>query len=174
MKKTKIIIFITFVLAMGAGVAVGMLGARTVPARVPPGDPQSWLVSELQLSPDQQVKMKQIWQEMLQDKGRQYGEEMRQLQQQRDAAIAALMTPDQKEQYTKINQDFAARTREVWQRMERDFSAAADRTKQILDDRQKEKFQAMMDKFRAQHRPPDGSGAATRAATTAPAPSPVQ
>lgn len=160
MNKTKAIIFVAFVLAMGAGMAVGMLGARSLPAKPSPeghqGDPGSWLVKELQLTPDQAAKMRDIWNDLLRTKGPQYGEEFQALKQQRESAIAAIMTAPQQEQCKKIDDDFVQKGREVWKRMEQDFTAAAERTRQLLSESQRPKYDALIARFRAEHQTPDG------------------
>lgn len=160
MNKTKAIMFVAFVLAMGAGVAVGMLGARSLPSSAKPeerqGDPGSWLVKELQLTPDQADKMRAIWNDLLRTKGPQYGEEFKALQQQRESAVTAIMTASQQEQCKKVDEDFAQKARDVWKRMEQDFSAAAERTRQLLNESQRPKYDALIARFRAEHQSPDG------------------
>ena len=175
MNRTKSVIFLAFLLAMGAGVAVGMLGSRSLPSNTTPGhDASTWLANELQLTPDQQQKMNRIWSEMLASKGRQYGEQFRALQQQREAAIAALMTEQQQVQCNKLNEEYAGKWRDLWKRMEQDFSAAADKTRQLLNDTQRKRYDALLEKFHADHASPDwlpgASKALGRAPTSGPAP----
>jgi len=174
MNKTKGVIFLAFLLAMGAGVAVGMLGSRSLPSNTARGtDASTWLANELQLTPDQQQKMNRIWSEMLASKGHQYGEEFRAIQQQREAAIAALMTEQQQMQCNKLNEEYAAKWRDLWKRMEQDFSTAADKTRKLLNDSQRKRYDAILEKFHADHATPDWFPGASKAMGRAPTTGPV-
>jgi len=150
MTKTKLIIFTAFVLAMGAGVAVGMLGSRTLPRPRPDG-PQTWLTQELQLTSDQQDKMSQIWSGLLQTKGREFGKQMHLLQVQHDEAVQAMLSSAQQDQYKNLNEEFAQRARDLWKRMEQEFLAASETTRKILNDSQRQKYDVLVSKFRSEH-----------------------
>jgi len=147
MSKTKAIILMAFVLALAAGAALGRLSSRATPR--PPGG-QSWLIAELDLTHDQQQKMNAIWTDMMQNQGRQFGERMRALQQEREAAFANLLTDAQKQEYTQINEQFAQRSREMWKQIDEQFSAVAEKTRLILNETQRPKFDALVKKFRAE------------------------
>ena len=146
MSKTKAAIVMAFVLALAAGAALGMLGSRSLPRH---GGGESWLTNELQLSPEQQKKMNDIWTDLLKTKGHEFGDQMHALQQQREAAIAKLLSDSQKADYQRINDEFAQRGRELWKQAEQQFNAAADRTRLILTDTQRPKYDALVEKFRA-------------------------
>jgi hypothetical protein len=150
MTKTKAIIFTAFVLAMGAGVAVGMLGSRTLPRPRPDG-PQTWLTQELQLTSDQQAQMNQIWSGLLQTKGREFGEQLHSLQVQHDEAVHAMLSTPQQDQYRKLNEEFAQRARDLWKRFEQEFLAASETTRKILNDAQRVKYDVLVNKFRSEH-----------------------
>src|SRR5262245_22203623 len=105
MTRTKVIISVAFVLAMGAGVAVGMLSSRSLPQRGgglisggpggpggPGGSRASWLIEELQLTAEQQKKMDELWTPLVRTKMREYGEEFRALQQQHAAAVTGIFS----------------------------------------------------------------------------------
>src|ERR1041384_2271614 len=104
MTKTKAAILMAFVLPLGAGVGGGILGSRALP---PQNGMRARFVEELQLTPDQQKQVDAIWMELMRTKLRGLGEEFKALQQQREAAVAGLMTADKKEKYEQINQQFA-------------------------------------------------------------------
>jgi cell division protein ZapA (FtsZ GTPase activity inhibitor) len=147
MTKTKAIILTAFLLAMGAGVAVGMLSSRALP---PQNNMRARFIEELQLTPEQQKQIDGIWMEQMRGRMREFADEFRSIQQQRETAIAGLMSADQKEKYDQINQQFAQRARDLWKRGEEAFEAASARTRQILTESQRPKFDEMLNKFKAQ------------------------
>jgi hypothetical protein len=148
MSKTKAIILMGFVLALGAGVAVGMLGSRALPQ---PSDRRARFIQELELTPQQEDQMKGIWMNLMQTKGREYAEAFRSIEQQRASAIQALLNEEQKQKSEAINQEFAKQGQELWKRAEQDFESATQKTRQILSPSQQEKFDALMTKFRSEH-----------------------
>jgi hypothetical protein len=168
-RATKAVFVIMFVLAISAGVAVGMLAAtrgtppappqpQQVPAHHVQGPargaidttkPSPWLVEQLQLSQEQQSKMEQIWADLIKSKGHAYGDELRAIHQQREAEIGSLLSDVQRQQYEQINAKYAQKAQELWKRFEQDFEQAAARTRQILSDSQRTKFDAMIEKFRS-------------------------
>src|SRR5947209_14470626 len=98
MSKAKIILIAAFILALGAGMVVGMVAARTTP----PASRRSWLADELSLSPDQQDKMKTIWSEVMDNAGRRNEERRRALQKEREDRVLGLLTDAQKVEYKKL------------------------------------------------------------------------
>ncbi len=85
----------------------------------------------------------------MQGKGKEFAEQMRSLQQQREAAITGLLSDDQKVQLDRINDQFAQRARDLWKQAEQQFSAAAEKTRSILSESQRPKYDALLEKFRA-------------------------
>lgn len=148
MSKTNAIILMAFVLALGAGVAVGMLGSRALPSQ---NDRRAQFIRDLGLTSQQEEKMNEIWMDLMRTKGREYGEAFRAIEQQKNAAIQNLFNADQKQQYELINKEFAQQGMDLWKRAERDFEAATEKTRQILDAAQQVKFDALMAKFRSEH-----------------------
>lgn len=144
MSKTKAVISVSFVLALGAGVALGMLGSRTLPQR---GDPRSHIVDALQLTPEQQAQMDEIWSGLIRDRGRQYGEEMRIIQEEHDAALNAMLSSEQKQEYDRINAEFARKMQEIWKKAEQEFRAATEKTRAILSPSQQATFDEMLKQF---------------------------
>ncbi len=141
--RVKVFITFAFVLAMFAGVAVGMLGAKIPASR----EPHSWLAEELGLTPEQREQMRAIWQDV--SKNRQTDWERRQtIDKERREAIVDLLTPEQKTQYDKINQDFAQKVQDMAKQREQAFADAQDRTKQILTPEQRVKYEQLMQKRR--------------------------
>jgi len=141
--RVKLFITSAFLLAMFAGVAVGMLGAKIPASR----EPRSWLADELGLTPEQREQMQSIWQDI--SKNRQSDWERRQtIDKDRREAIVALLTPEQKTQYDKINQDFTQKIQDMAKQREAAFADAQERTKRILTADQRVKYEQLMQKRR--------------------------
>src|SRR5881392_1964228 len=104
MSRVKTIITFAFVLALFAGVAVGMLSARLPQSH----EPRSWMADELNLSPEQRDQMRTIWQDV--SKNRQSDWEKRQqLDKERRDAVLSLLSEEQKAKYDQINQIYSTR-----------------------------------------------------------------
>src|SRR5215207_7523518 len=106
MRKNRIILLMIGVpiVALGAGVATGMLASRLpavnqghteVTGQLPLGE-------QLQLKADQRQRMQEIW-ERAQSRVRRSVESAQQLQQQRDDALVALLNDEQKAAFEKIS-----------------------------------------------------------------------
>lgn len=149
MTRTKWIILVACVLSMGAGVGVGMLRSR---AQSPPaGSKASMLIQELQLTPEQQKEMEKIWKELVSTRGREFAEQMRKLQQERETAIAGLLDEGQTQKYQQINVQFMEKAKELWKRTEQEFSTAAEKTRLLLNETQRQRYDVMVNQFRAEH-----------------------
>jgi len=173
MTRTKVIILIACILSMGAGVEVGMLRARTEPGKE--DSRASWLIKELNLTPDQQRGMEAIWKEMVRSKGAEFRDEMMKLHQEREAAVAGLMSPEQSEKYQQIHAQFMEKGRQLWKRMEQEFLAAAEKTRQLLNETQRVRYDILLKQFQEQHNGgewfgmgPMGRGAMGRGPATLP------
>src|SRR5690348_12961163 len=104
MNHFKLIVFSVFALALGAGLVAGKLDWSAAPttAAQPAASP---LAAELGLSPAQCDQIRTIW-EPLRQAARASQDEARRLDQRRDLALEALLTPEQREQYGKIKHDY--------------------------------------------------------------------
>jgi hypothetical protein len=145
MSKAKIILIAAFILALGAGMVVGMVAARTAP----PANRRSWLADELSLSPDQQDKMKTIWSEVMDNAGRRNEDRRRALQKEREDRVLSLLTDAQKVEYKKLIDEFAAKRAELDKEREKSFKEAVERTKQILSAPQRARYEEIL-----KHGPP--------------------
>src|SRR5438874_845812 len=105
MNGRRITLVFAFVMALAAGLAAGVLASRLPVAGKAAAGPHSQLAEQLQLTPEQSEKMKAIW-ERTRDSLDDCFASARTLQQERDEAVVAMLTPDQKDKYVKINQDY--------------------------------------------------------------------
>src|SRR4051812_25245161 len=88
-RKMQFLLIAVTVLALGAGLTAGLLSARLPNHPNPSPDraiERTLLVEELNLSPDQHTKMKQIWEAARTEAMRAY-EDAQQLQKNRDERI---------------------------------------------------------------------------------------
>ena len=137
------VLTIAFVLAMGAGVAVGMLSARLPQTH----QPRSWLGDELNLTPEQREQMRAIWQDVSKNRGRDW-ERRRALEKERNEAIVSLLTEEQRAKHDEINRQFAQKMQEQQQQREAAVHEAIERTKQMLTPQQREHYEQIMQEKR--------------------------
>src|ERR1700749_2028248 len=94
MSRLHMLIIAIFTVALGAGFVVGM-GMTRPPVGQKPGG-HSWLVDKLQLSPEQSDKIKAVWSDNLHDSWKRHGDSIKQFRKERDDALMALFSPEQK------------------------------------------------------------------------------
>src|SRR5688572_11814580 len=103
MSKTKVIVVVGFLVAFGAGLVLGLQLKQPAVAsvNVPQREERSWLRTELSLNPQQEEQIRTIWSE-LHHGGRKHDERRRQLRDERDEAIAALLPASAMGDYDKV------------------------------------------------------------------------
>src|SRR5689334_712825 len=104
---TKVVVIIGFLVSFAAGLVVG-IGTKNPPAQAgspttapsthPSGPGRGVLPMALNLTPEQQEKMKKIWSSGP-PRGHNGDDPRRTARDERDAAIQALLTPEQKTKY---------------------------------------------------------------------------
>jgi Spy/CpxP family protein refolding chaperone len=154
MTRTKAILAAAFLLAFAAGTSVGLFASRPAVSQPlprpagPRGGPESFLARELNLSKDQQEQMRKIWSEVMGPGGRGPFDRRSALAQDRDQAVLALLTEEQRVKYDAILQDHAAKLEALSQERKRAFENAVERTKEILTPEQAAKYEELMKKQR--------------------------
>ena len=161
MRKTRIELLLIglVVVALSAGVVAGVLASRLPavnPGAAAPAGPGEMtpLAQELGLTADQQEKMKEIW-EGVRERVHSTFDDAQRLQRERDDTLIALLNEDQKARFEKISKDFAARYEELSRERENTFKEAVERTKKLLNDQQRKKYDELL-KSRALTRPGGG------------------
>jgi len=142
MTKTRIMIVVCFLLAFGAGVAVGILTGGS-PRRPRRG---SWITHELNLTPTQREEMRKIWSELMGDSRRGQREQRKRLEQERNEAVKALLSPEQKLQYEELMAKYARKTKELSAEREEALRQAVERTKELLTEPQRKKYDELLKK----------------------------
>lgn len=169
MNKQVVLMICLFVVALGCGIAVGMGISRSIP---PHGRDHSWLAKELQLTEAQQEQMRGVWSETLRGVGPRQSDRRKQFQKERDEAMVASFTPEQHAAYDKIVAKYNQRLAENNREREVAFQRAVERTKAILDQRQRVKYDELLKKGAG--RPPwERSPATATAPATVKAPLPA-
>jgi hypothetical protein len=178
MKRTRfeVLLIGVTVLALCAGVVAGLVAARMPSAKSAQSSSSSdsgvgALAAELELTPDQQQQMRSIWQEVQAKVNRTF-DDAQALQRERDQALVALLDDQQKAKFEKISKDYAQRFIDLSRGRDQTFNDAVERTKKLLSEQQREKYDQIL---KAHVRPPEpplgpevfsvpASGTTTRAA----------
>lgn len=143
MSKAKVLLVLAFIVVCAAGVVVGTAVDRH--AR-PPAPPERLGFPELNLSPEQKAKMKEIWNPVMELRGQMF-HQRHQLEQQRLEKIQAMLTPEQKTEYLQIQSDFEKQNKQSEDQI-REASTKADvQMRAILTEAQIKKLEEMRQKM---------------------------
>jgi Spy/CpxP family protein refolding chaperone len=146
---TRILVLIGFVIAFGAGwMASGTWHPPHPggPGEQPPkGNRGSWLVQQLELTPDQQKQMDQIWSELGGRGGHREDPAKRgELRKERDLAILALIRPEDRAAYDRVMKEYNEKNEAIDQEWKKAFQRAVERTREMLTPQQREKYDKLM------------------------------
>jgi hypothetical protein len=153
MTGRKIILLLVMVaLALSAGV---MLGWVWTPLR---GPPRPWF-DELGLSTDQHQQIDLIWSETRQQIQKLREVSRHDLDRQRDQEVLKLLSDEQRAAYQKINDDYHAKRQALDKQRDALIGDANTRTRALLDDSQKKKWDILSKQMHEMHgrRGPGGS-----------------
>jgi hypothetical protein len=139
--RPTLALFAVSILALGAGVVTGTLGAR-VSGETPVASAAS-LSAELGLSPQQHDQMQQIW-ESVSTTAHQCQQQAQQLQKQRDDAIFALLSDEQKSRYTQVTIECAGRISALASQRDKAFATAVEQTKSMLNGSQRQVYEQLI------------------------------
>jgi len=149
----KLLLIIGFMMAFGAGLLIGPKlrhEAAAAPA-TRPSHQGGWLTTELSLTPDQQEQMKKIWSETAHRGNREQEDRRRQLRKERDDAIAALISPGDKDKFDQVLKTYAEHNAAMDREWRNSFVTAVERTKQILTVEQRQKYEELLKNREAEH-----------------------
>ncbi|HEX4793778.1 MAG TPA: hypothetical protein VH370_08305 [Humisphaera sp.] len=154
MSNLKLAIVLGFALMFIAGLAVGRSPAdnRETPAMSPQRPQHSWLGNQLHLSAEQEKQMKAIWSSTAvtrPDLPKQFHE----CDKDRDQAILDLLTPEQRQQFDRIQLDHKDRVEQLNSERSQSMRDAEDQTRQILSEDQRKKYDDIL-KAHGHHGPP--------------------
>ncbi len=146
MTRRKIILGVTAFLVLGAGLAIGRLTARFPGPFHEHGAPPSWLVDQLNLSPDQHAAINAIWDDTKQ-KMQDLGHQRHDLDLNRDKSVRDLLTDQQKAAYDKIYADYHAQRAQLDQQRSALMHDADQHSRDLLDDAQKAQWDELTKEF---------------------------
>jgi Spy/CpxP family protein refolding chaperone len=143
MGKAKFILTLLFILTLSSGLVAGMLVSR-LPAVVPATSSQRTPFAEiLQLTDAQNEKMRVIW-EGVRNQVDDCFREAQNVQKDRDDALIALLNDEQKVKFAKIQKETAAALAKLKANRDAMFQQAVEETKKILTDKQKERYEEIL------------------------------
>src|SRR4051812_21162896 len=123
----KFVVILGFLISFAAGLAVGIGTHTPAPAAQPPattravGQQRGVLPAALNLTPEQQEKMKKIWGEGPPHGHGDQNDPRRQAHDERDAALQAMLTPEQKAKYEEAQKSFQDRMSAIDREFRDDF-----------------------------------------------------
>ena len=172
MTRIKLLLLASFLVTFAVGLTAGLLISHVRK----PSKSHSWLSDELNLTGQQREQMRSIWSKAMSPPLRQQGKTRMTLARERDEAVAAILTAEQRPLYEKVLQEHARKLSELSQERKRAFEEAVQKTKQILTPEQALKYEELQKKhagrggMRRTSRPStDVSGEDENAASTLPA-----
>ena len=151
MGRSRTVLSIAAILVLSAGLVVGRLSDRIPAVRsVPPGghgghggDPgHGWFTDALDLSVDQRRQMDAIWSDVRGQIGKTW-DQRHDLDRKRDAAVRALLTPQQAAAYDKVWADYRVGRTALDKERDQLVRDANERSKALLTDAQKARWEAM-------------------------------
>jgi Spy/CpxP family protein refolding chaperone len=147
MTFAKTIVLLTFAALFGAGVVTGLMVRRFAPPSDQPRSGRSWIASQLDLTPDQNTKMRETWDSLREHNGAR-DRQRRQCAQQRDKDVVGLMTPEQKAQYDQIIARYDAAVAKLREEAAAEMQAAEDHTRALLTPDQLKKYDELSQRQR--------------------------
>ena len=163
MSKAKLILIAAFAVTLIAGGVAGYAirssahhssrppsdGGRRDPGARPPRE----RFPDLKLTAEQSAKMDEIW-TALRDSSTSRSRDQRQaFQKQREEAVRAILTEEQKIRYDAVLKDFADRIAELGKAREKAFQEAVEKTKAILNAEQQKKYEEWLKSLHEDRRP---------------------
>jgi hypothetical protein len=165
--RKTVLIFAMAVLSISAGMVVGWvwtpLQKVEVGASGNHGGPRPWF-DQLGLSSDQQKQMDVIWSDTRAQMQKMF-DHHHEMEKERDQQITALLNPSQRAAYDKINQEFRQEREDADKERDSLLADANARSRALLDDSQKEKWDILSKDMRRRRGP---MGMSTQRSTTMP------
>jgi Spy/CpxP family protein refolding chaperone len=167
MTKMKLMLSLSFVLVFAAGGVLGVALDRSWDRE----GRRSRLARSLDLSRQQQERMRQIWSETLEKVREQMRARREDLRERRREQIRDLLTEEQQQRYDAIMQEYEDGQNQLREGRTALFEEARERTRRILNETQRRKYDELMEKRmkewdrhrgRHQNREKDARGERTR------------
>jgi Spy/CpxP family protein refolding chaperone len=145
----KLVVTFGFLISFAAGLMVGMQHGTSAPAAMNtpstrPFGARGFLPAALNLTPDEQEKMKKIWADDGNRIRAEQSERRNACRKERDDAILSMLTPDQKTQYDDIQKGYREKNDAIDRDLRADFQHKVEETNQILTPEQQAKYQELL------------------------------
>jgi Spy/CpxP family protein refolding chaperone len=150
----RLILIVCVLSAFGAGVCSALVWKNVAQK---PHDP---FLGELNLTDEQREKIKGFWSEAMKENNWQAQRELREAaQKERETAIRALLSEEQRAGYDLILSDYQGKIDALNQQSRRGRDEAIEKTKAILTEEQRAKYDELRKKrFEGRSKRPDGDG----------------
>lgn len=140
MTRTRLLILTCFAAAFAAGISGGLVIGRQ--PRKPP--PPPFLVQQLDLTPEQAERVRDIWSKTYDSLRATLSAKREALEQDREDAILAILTEDQLAFYQQVTAGYRAERDRLAEERKAAIEQAVERTKAVLTDEQKAKYEALL------------------------------
>jgi Spy/CpxP family protein refolding chaperone len=150
MAKAKLILIIAFVITLVAGVAAGFAVRPFFHIHQPPPHNR---FPDLKLTAEQAAKMHEIWDAVMRSSRETQNKQRQAFLKERDEAIRAMLTQEQKAKYDEILKDYSGEIAELGKAREKAFQEAVEKTKLILNAEQQKKYEEWLKNWREERRP---------------------
>ncbi|MHC4712042.1 MAG: Spy/CpxP family protein refolding chaperone [Planctomycetota bacterium] len=140
MTKMRLIVLICFCATFSAGVGTGGVLGREIGRT----GRRSFLGRALDLTPEQREKMREIWSSVRGESRRQRRAQRMALRQERDEAVLALLSEEQRLKYDEILREYEQNLEAMEEEGKKRFEEAVERTKAILTEAQRKKYEEFM------------------------------
>ena len=142
MGKARLILMVLFVLTLSSGLVAGMLFSRFPPSKGVAVS-RTPLAEELNLTPEQNEKMRVIW-EGVRGRVDDCFVRAQDIQKKRDAALLALLTDEQKVKFAKLQQDCSESLAALKDDRNDAFSDAVKQTEKMLTETQRARYHEIL------------------------------
>ena len=147
--RTRWMLIVAFLVVFLAGGTFGALvGVRQQPPEEKRPDRPERFIAGLDLTEAQQEQMKQIWTDAMREQMQSLEKQRRELYKQREEAIEALMTDEQRAAVAEIEAEHDKKSAEIRDARRKVFEEAHEKTRAILTPEQRERFDAELERRR--------------------------
>ena len=145
MNKAKTLIIAAFALVFVAGVPIGWALERTFDGSTG----GSWLTRKLDLTLEQERQINGIWSEVTREPHAEGRAHMGRLSEERDNEIRALLSEEQEASFDRVLEKYQQARSEYFRELRARNDAAVEKTKAVLSEKQRQKYEALLDHRRS-------------------------
>ena len=140
---SSLLVLVACALALLGGAAAGMLAMKLSPSDRLPALDHTSLADDLQLSPVQRDQIRGIW-ERVRQSAADANAEGRQLENDWETRLKALLTPDQEKEYEQIHRDYNDGVSALKSRQDKAMAEAIAHTRELLNETQRRRYDVIL------------------------------